>query len=111
MPELEASIRDLISRYLIGDITADELSDQLPDGWELDEANDPGASDLALLAMGYLAGYQSGDRDEAALRDALAQLISDTVMIEYPAIDLLTVLTQQVAEIIEESAGADSSLS
>ncbi len=111
MPELEASIRDLISRYLSGDITADELSDQLPDGWQLDEANDPAASDLALLAIGYLAGYQSGNRDEDELRTALGEMLSGTVLIEYPAIDLLSVLTKQIAETIEESAGGDSSLS
>lgn len=72
MSELEASIRDLIARYVASLIDVDEFSDRLPDGWELDEANDSAATDVAMLAVGYLAGYQAGDRTEQELRALLA---------------------------------------
>lgn len=110
MSDFEASIRDLISRYLAREVDVDELNDHLPDGWELDEAGDPSATDLALFAIGYLAGYQSGDRDEEQLRSALAQLLSDTVLVEYPAEDLLTVLASRAAQTIAVSVEGDSSL-
>lgn len=82
----------------------------MPDGWDLDEANDLDATDLALAAIGYLAGYQSGDRDEAQLRSALEQLVSRTVEVEYPTDDLITVLAMRTAETIPVSVGGDSSL-
>jgi hypothetical protein len=109
MPELADSIRVSISRYLSRDISADDLNDQLPDGWDLDEANDPNASDLALAAIGYLAGYQSRDRDEDELRAALAELISQTVEFEYPATDLFDALASRVAETIDLPVEANRS--
>ncbi len=110
MTDLEASIRDLISRYLAGDMDAAELNDLLPDGWDLDEADDPGASELALLALGFLAGYQSGDRDEDALRIALAGLISDTIQVEYETGDMVEVLASRIAASIQVAVEGDSSL-
>jgi hypothetical protein len=115
MPELEASIRDLISRYLAGDIDAGRLNHLLPDAWELDESGDEAATDLALLTIGYLAGYQSGDRSEPQLRDALAQLVTDKLVVEYPAGELVKRLmmvalaSSQSAELIELSVEGDSS--
>lgn len=111
MSELEASIRGLISTYIAGDISASELNDRLPDGWELDEADDAGATGLTLLAIGYLAGYQSGDRSERELREALEHLVTPAVYLEYEAAgELLATLAARTAQVIEESAGGDSSL-
>jgi hypothetical protein len=111
MSDLEVAIRELIARYLAGDIDATELNDQLPDGWDLDEADDPGATELVLLALGFLAGYQSGDRDEDALRAMLASLITHTVEVAYEVEDdLATVLASRAAETIQAVVGGDSSL-
>ncbi len=71
MSTLEASVRDLIARYVASSITAEELSDRLPDGWDLDEAAEPVATDVVLRAIGYLAEYQRNDRSESELRKAL----------------------------------------
>jgi hypothetical protein len=116
MTDAERATRALISCFLDGEIDAVQLSERLPDGWELDEADDPGATDLALYALGYLAGYQSGDRTEDELREALRQMLSDTVLIEYAADDLITVLAASVARFSEpegltkpESSVADTS--
>lgn len=113
MSELAESIRASISRYLDGELSAEDLNDVLPDGWDLDEANDPNATDLALAAIGYLAGYQSGDRTEADLRAALSELVTQTVEIEYPSDpsdDLIEVLASRAAETIAASVEGDSSL-
>lgn len=110
MSELEERIRNLISRYLAGAIDATRLNSLLPDGWDLDEVDDAPASDLALFAIGYLAGYQSGDRDEAELRARLSDLIATTIEVEYPSEDLLTVLASRAAETIEVSVEGGSSL-
>lgn len=71
MSTLEASVRDLIARYVASSITAEELSESLPDGWDLDEAAEPVATDLVLRAIGYLAEYQRSDRSESELKEAL----------------------------------------
>jgi hypothetical protein len=109
MSELADSIRFSISRYLEGGISVDDLTDLLPDGWDLDEANDPHATDLTLAAIGYLAGYQSGDRDEDDLRAALGELVWHTVEFEYPSHDLFDVLASRIAETIPVSVEGDSS--
>ncbi len=71
MRELEASVRDLISRYVAASISVDELSDRLPDGWDLDEAGEPDATELLMRVVGYISEYQMGRRSESELRDAL----------------------------------------
>lgn len=110
MSELEERIRNSISSYLAGDIDATRLTSLLPDGWDLDEVDDVAATDLALFTIGYLAGYQSGDRDEADLRQRLRDLVATTVEVEYLADDLLTVLASRAAETTEASVEGDSSL-
>lgn len=111
MSDLEAHIRNVLVRYLAREVSADELSRRLPDGWDLDEANDPDADDLALLAMGYLAGYHGGDRNEDELRRALRQLISDRFEFEYqPHADgMITVLASRVANRVEVAFRGDTS--
>jgi len=104
--ELEASIRDLISTYLEGGISVSELNDRLPDGWELDEANDPDATDLTLHAIGYLAGFQAGDRDEDDLRAMLDALVFQTVRAKYPREQLWSVLFSSAAITAERSVEA-----
>lgn len=104
MSELEVSIRDLISLYLAGTIDASELNDRLPDAWDLDEAEDPDATDLVLRAVGYLAGFQAGDRSEDELRDLLTGLVT-TVRAEYPADQLWWVLLRSKAVTVEVPSG------
>jgi hypothetical protein len=111
MPELESSIRALISRYLAGQIDVDTLNDLLPDGWDTDAARDPDATDLVVRAVGYVAGYQAGDRTEDELRGLLAGVLS-TVLVEYEteAPDLMTVLATASSRTIPVSVEGDSSL-
>lgn len=112
LSDLDTTVRGSINQFLTGSLSAEELNDSLPDGWDLDEANDPVAADLVLATLAYLSGYQAGDRDIDSLREALAALLSSTVFLEYrdADLDVLTILTSRVAETIEESAGGDSSL-
>jgi hypothetical protein len=65
-----ASVRDLIARYVAGSISAADLSNALPDGGQLDDADETTA-DLVLRTMGYLAECENGDRPEHELRKAL----------------------------------------
>ena len=76
MESLEASVRDQISLYVEGYITADDLNDRLPDTSSMDEADEPVGTELLMLVLGYLAEYQSGDRLEVSLREALREHIS-----------------------------------
>ncbi len=71
MRELEASVRDSISRYVAGSISMDEFSDSLPDGWDLDEAGEPITTELVMLVTGYISEHQMGRRSESELREAL----------------------------------------
>jgi hypothetical protein len=82
MSEVEAIIRDLIARYLAGEISTGELTDSLPDPWDLDEAADPVATALAMRVVGSLASYEAGDRTEEDLRAVLLRLL-ETVQITY----------------------------
>lgn len=68
---LETAVRDLIARYVAASISAEDLADGLPDGWNLDEADEPAVADIVLLTIGYLAEYEAGDRGEDELRAAL----------------------------------------
>lgn len=71
MPTLEASVRDQISLYVGGYISADELNDALPDTFDIDEADEQDGTELVMLVIGYLAEYQAEDRTEEGLRAAL----------------------------------------
>lgn len=73
MTELERFVRDLIARYVAGIITLEALSHSLPDGWDLDAAEEPEVRRLVLLTVGYLADYQRDHLSESQLR----QLLSD----------------------------------
>lgn len=72
MGSLEASVRNQVSLFVAGVLSADRFNDVLPGTAELDEANDPEAMAVVMRAIGYLAEYQSGDRDEDDVRLALA---------------------------------------
>jgi hypothetical protein len=71
----EAAVVGLLVRYVAGIITASELARRLPDGWELDQQDDPELRRLVLRTMGYLAGYQNGVHGEFDLKQALRSLI------------------------------------
>jgi hypothetical protein len=64
-------IREIVARYLSGDISADELEVQLPDGWEMDRDGDEDARRLVLRIIGYVAEFQNGDLNEADFVDRL----------------------------------------
>jgi hypothetical protein len=112
VPDLVASIRDLIARYLNGDVSADDLPELLPDGWDLDEVGDPAATELVMSVVGYLAEYQAGDRDEPNLHESLARLLR-TVRVKYAVTPLSTYTAgstaTQVAAWSLELAGAGRS--
>lgn len=71
MRDLEASVRDSISRYVAGSITADALAQLLPDGWDVDEADEPRTTELVMRVVGYISEYDLDRRSEAELREAL----------------------------------------
>lgn len=73
MLKLEASVRDTIALFVEGYITASDLNDRLPDGWDLDQASDPATTDLVMLVIGYLSEFHNGDLSEKSLREALAR--------------------------------------
>jgi hypothetical protein len=64
-------VRGLVIAYLQGEMPAGRLEAELPDGWELDEAGDPGLRELTFQVMGPLAEYDRGDLDEHELRERL----------------------------------------
>ncbi len=66
----EASVRDLIARYVAGSISAADLANALPDGGQLDDADETTAN-LVLRTMGYLSEYENGDLADHELRAAL----------------------------------------
>ena len=72
MEPLEASVRNQLGLFVNGYLSADRLNDLLPDTFELDEAGDPALMALVMRAIGYLAEYQAGDRQEEDVRRALA---------------------------------------
>jgi len=72
MSELERLVRDVISRYVAGIITLDALSHGLPDGWDLDEADEPDVKRLVLLTIGYLSDYQRDNLSENEIRRLLS---------------------------------------
>ncbi len=72
MSELERFVRDLISRYVAGIITLEALSHGLPDGWDLDAADEPEVKRLVLLTIGYLSDYQRDNLSESQLRQLLS---------------------------------------
>lgn len=72
-------MRSIIIEYLAGRITTRDLAVGLPDGWELDEGDDAEARDLTLRVVGYLAEFESGDRDERALRMVLMGLVAGSL--------------------------------
>ena len=71
MTTLEASVRHLISLYVAESIPIEELSDALPDGWELDEAGEPDVKRLVLQTIGRIADYER----EALTEDQLRKLL------------------------------------
>jgi hypothetical protein len=68
-------IRDLIGRYLAGELSATDLARQLPDGWDLDESGDRDARALVLRVVGSLSELQNGDLSEDGFRERLGILI------------------------------------
>ncbi|HUB74188.1 MAG TPA: hypothetical protein VL979_09150 [Solirubrobacteraceae bacterium] len=77
-------VRSTIIEYLAGRFSADGLAERLPDPCELDEAGaDEFVRELTLRAVGYLAEFERGDRNEGALREALIPLV---VMPEQPTV-------------------------
>jgi hypothetical protein len=70
-------VRTTIIEYLAGRFPADELLTRLPDPWELDEAADDVAREMAMCATGYLAEMERGDRSEVELRAALTTLAAE----------------------------------
>lgn len=65
-------MRDLISRYVAGLITLEALSHGLPDGWDLDEADEAEVKRLVLLTIGYLSDYQRDNLSESEVRRLLS---------------------------------------
>lgn len=106
------TVRESVLEYLRGDITAQQLNDQLPDVWDLEGSGEQLEADRALRVVGYLAGFQAGDRNESDLRESLEALIGQTIVVEYlsPPDDLMTVLATNAAQFVTKSAGGDSSL-
>jgi hypothetical protein len=67
----ETDIRSGVARYLAGICTVEQLEQALPDGWELDEANDAHLRDLALRVMGHIAEHSAADIGDDELRQRL----------------------------------------
>lgn len=72
MSELERSVRDLIARYVAGMITLAALGQVLPDGWDLDAADEPEAKRLVLLTVGCISDYERGNLPESEVRGRLS---------------------------------------
>ena len=72
MGQLDASVRNLVALYLAGILPREEFASRLPDGWDMDEADDAAGDEAALLVMGFVAEFERGDLDEASLRRSLA---------------------------------------
>lgn len=97
MTEIERLLRDRIARYVASIITLDELTRSLPDGWELDQADDPDARRLTLLVTGFVTDYERGNLSASELRERLGgeaswrlERVSATVNPAHPPVPLET---------------------
>ena len=72
MSTLEASLRDLIARYVAVSISLDDLSRGLPDGWDMDQADDRKLRRLVLMTVGRIADVERDALTEEALRALLS---------------------------------------
>lgn len=72
MKPLEASVRSQLALFVEDFISAERLTDILPDLSEIDEASDLVATELVMRAIGLLSEYEMGMRLEDDLRRTLA---------------------------------------
>jgi hypothetical protein len=105
MTDLEASVRESIALYVEGFITPGGLSDRLPDGWDLDEASDPGTTDLVMLVVGYLSEYQDGDLTEETLRRELARHAG--WLVERTVVERMLTITEHLEIQVRAAAGTE----
>jgi hypothetical protein len=87
MRDLEASVRDAISRYVADSISVDELAGRLPDAWDVDEAGEEETTELVLFVVGQITEYELGRQSEQELRSALKGEASWLVDREFVATD------------------------
>jgi hypothetical protein len=105
MSNLESSVRDSISRYVSELASVSDLSHQLPDGWALDEQNDPQTTKLVMLVMGYLADYDNGHLNELELRQRLASEASWQVQRSLDGGDMKLLIPPKVETSVRVGAG------
>lgn len=80
---LESEVRRLVSRYLSGLISVEELEHLLPDGWDLDEVGEDDARLATFHVMGAVAEFTAGDISEGDLRSRLEPFAAWTVTRTY----------------------------
>jgi hypothetical protein len=71
----ELRVRRVLGDYLSGKVSLAQLTRALPDGWELDEAEDASLRSLTFSVMGAISEFDRGDLTEAELRDRLVPLV------------------------------------
>lgn len=72
---METEIRTWLLRYLVGDVTREELEDWLaPASWDLDEV-DPRAAEFAYSVQLLLAERSAGHLDEGEMTAHLRRLV------------------------------------
>ena len=103
----EADVREAVARYLAEMLPLEGLRDSLPDGAELDEANEPNLRKLTLTVMGLIAEVDAGDTTVAELRTRLIPFAAYTVRSTFAG---SAETARRSSSMSEVSAGADSAL-
>lgn len=71
----ELRIRRALGDYLSGQMSVAQLTRALPDGWELDEAQDPALRSLTFDVLAPLGEFDRGDLTEVELKKRLVPLV------------------------------------
>jgi hypothetical protein len=103
----EGDIREAVARYLAELLPLEGLRDSLPDGVELDEANEPDLRKLTLTVMGLIAEVDAGDTTVDELRTRLIPFAAYTVTSTFAG---GAETARRASSTTEVSAGADSEL-
>jgi len=80
MSEIEKQVREMIARYVIGQISIDKFWAWLSGcAWDIEDYEDKTAEAITYDAMTLMAEFQHKHRDEASLRAELRKHVLTTV--------------------------------
>jgi hypothetical protein len=90
-------VREALARYVVGASSLAQLELTLPDGWELDERDDPDLRELTLRVVGLIGELDRGDITERTLRRRMVPLVGSVTTTSYSASPTSTLTNPQPA--------------